>query len=152
MSPVSRRDGVLTHEVDGELVVYDQENDTAHRLNPVAAKVWQNCDGQRSVADLAELLGSDAAPDGAAVVKQALGELDRANLLEGGGAATLTRRTAMRRMAQVAGVVMVTSIVAPTPAAALSGGGNPGKAPKGPKGPTPGIPKGPPPNKGKKPK
>jgi hypothetical protein len=139
MSPVSRREGVLTHEVDGELVIYDQENDTAHRLSSVAATVWQNCDGRRSVDDLAQLLGGDEASDSAVVVQHALGELGRANLLgDGAGVATLTRRTAMRRMAQIAGAVMVTSIVAPTPAAALSGGASPGKKPaKPPKAPKP---------------
>jgi hypothetical protein len=153
MTPISRREGVLTHEVDGELVIYDQENDTAHRLSSMAAKVWQNCDGRRSVDDLAQLLGEDEATDSAAVVQHALGELGRANLLaDGAGVATLTRRTAMRRMAQVAGAVMVTSIVAPTPAAALSGGKGPGKrkvpkTPAPPMGPHPSVPQ--PPVKGK---
>lgn len=56
MIPKARTSQMLTQEVDGELVVYDQERHEAFSLNRTAALVWQHCDGETSVSQLAELL------------------------------------------------------------------------------------------------
>jgi hypothetical protein len=47
--PLARSSELLTEEVDGELLIYDEERDTATRLNRTAAVVWRSCDGQRSI-------------------------------------------------------------------------------------------------------
>ena len=54
--PKARRDGIITKEVDGELLVYDIAKDKAHCLNETAAAVWQLCDGQTNVGQISERL------------------------------------------------------------------------------------------------
>ena len=43
---ITRTEGVLTRELDGELVIYDPERDLAHALNPTAKLVWDLCGGR----------------------------------------------------------------------------------------------------------
>lgn len=51
-----RRDSVLSHEVSGEIVLYDQQKQTAVGLNLTAAAIWELCDGTNTVADIAATL------------------------------------------------------------------------------------------------
>ena len=132
MNPLSRSAGILFEEVDGEIVVYDQENDRAHRLNGTAARVWKLCDGRRSVPDLAAALAGDGGSRDEELVQLALDELAGARLLAepaSPGPDAVTRREAMQRLARVASVGLllpvVTSISAPTPADAQSHGSGP---------------------------
>jgi len=134
--PVARIEGLLTEEVDGELLVYDGERDVACRLNSTAALVWRSSDGERTVADLvavlSEELGEVADED---MVMVALDTLAEHGLIENGHepreatASRLSRRRFLRRVGVVgaAAVAMpvVHSIVVPTPAAAASGGYTP---------------------------
>jgi hypothetical protein len=119
---------MIVREVDGELVVYDTSRHVAHRLNAAAARVWEHCDGRTSATEIAQRVGSTSEPVDEATVHAALGALQEAELLDDHPvpAAPVTRRTAVRRMAEVAGsalVPLVISIAAPTPADALSFGG-----------------------------
>ena len=52
MTPVARHDNLLTQDVAGELVVYDQTRQRVHRLNQTAATIWRSCDGKTSIADM----------------------------------------------------------------------------------------------------
>jgi len=126
MQPTARKEHLLIQEVGNELVIYDQERHHAHRLNPTAALVWRHCDGQRTVADLAQLLDADTqAEKGEAAVWAALDSLEQVHLMEEATeSAKLTRRQMMRKMSMAGGLVaalpLVTSIAAPTPAMAAS--------------------------------
>ena len=68
--PQARRSGLIIQEVDSEILIYDQETDKAHCLNPTAAKVWNYCDGEttnwqgsgQSISDL-QNLPEDSIPD-----------------------------------------------------------------------------------------
>ena len=129
--PLARTDGVLTEDVDDEVITYDERTDVACRLNRTAALVWRKCDGKHTVEDLVRVLEADlgdiADED---LVLVSLDYLSEHRLLESG----YTRRDetssqlSRRRFIQGAGAVgvaaaalpMVQSIVAPTPAAALS--------------------------------
>ena len=55
--------GLVEHEVDDELVLYDPRTDGTHVLNGTAAVVWFLVDGHRTVAEveseLADLYGLD---------------------------------------------------------------------------------------------
>lgn len=55
--------GLIEHEVEEELVLYDPRTDGTHVLNGTAAVVWFLTDGKRTVADveseLADLYGLD---------------------------------------------------------------------------------------------
>lgn len=131
MYPTARQEGILAHEINEELVIYDQERHLAHRLNRTAALVWRHCDGRTPVAEIAQVLGAKAGPAEEELVHWALDELRGANLLfEATRPATMiSRRAAMQRIARVAGIALipvVTSIVAPTPADAQSGNGGRG--------------------------
>src|SRR5688500_2189312 len=73
MKPIARRENLLVEEIGGEVVVYDRESDRAHSLNQTAALVWRHADGERSVAELAALVGSEfGAPADVELVRMAL--------------------------------------------------------------------------------
>jgi hypothetical protein len=129
--PVGRREGLLERQVGDELVVYDTKESLACGLNATAATVWRLADGSRSVPELAESLrgqiGEVADED---LVMITLDRLQEQGLIADGYAprdvasARLDRRRFIRRAGVVgAGALalpVVQSIVAPTPAAALS--------------------------------
>ena len=52
---------VVTVEIDGDAVVYDELRETTHLLNPTGAIVWRLLDGETRLdelsADLAEVFG-----------------------------------------------------------------------------------------------
>jgi len=121
MIPQARTDALLTHEIDDETVVYDSERQTAHRLNSTTTRVWERLDGKRSVGEIAAEIECDEN-----LVKLAVDQLAEARLLENGSPLSVSRRTALRKVAKaaVAGMVLpaLASIPAPLPAAAQSSG------------------------------
>ena len=63
--PKARSEGIITKDIDGELLIYDRTCDRAHCLNGTAAAIWKLCDGRRSVAEIAaQLSGAGAGADG----------------------------------------------------------------------------------------
>ena len=82
-SPRARKENLIIKEVDGEVLVYDLKNDKAHCLNQTAARIWQYCDGSRSVAEIAELMSTPGnTPVADALVLLALDQLQKFALLE----------------------------------------------------------------------
>src|SRR5579859_4078502 len=77
--PLARSDELVVEELEGETLVYDDKNSRAHCLTGSAARVWQNCDGQHSVEELASNLDLDVYE-----VQRALSELDGIALLDVG--------------------------------------------------------------------
>lgn len=129
--PLARTSNMLTEELDDELLVYDESQQTASRLNRTAALVWRGADGQRTVTDLVELLhgelGELADED---LVMVTLDRLEEQGLIESGyvrrdpDVARMSRRRFIRRVGVVGSAALalpvVQGIVAPTPAAAAS--------------------------------
>jgi hypothetical protein len=121
--PKARQHDLLVEQVGDETIIYDGESQQAHSLNRSASIVWQNSDGEHSVPQLAELLGTKMGiqPDDT-IVEYALDKLSTANLLE---ESQVTRRDAVRRLtlagAAAIALPVVLSIVAPTEAMAASG-------------------------------
>lgn len=121
--PKARQKDLVVEELPDETLVYDLERDKAHCLNPTAAMVWNRCDGQTSVADMAALLEQELdLPADESLVWMALDRLGKARLLEEpvtlpGEAARYSRREIMRTLSRVAGLTLllpaVSSIVAP---------------------------------------
>ncbi len=118
MTPKARENNLLAHEVEDETVVYDKTRQQAHRLETVA-KVWSLLDGKRSVSEIAGELQVDES-----VVALAVDDLANAQLLESSEPLSVSRRTALRRVASAAAVgvllPVVTSISAPLAAQAQS--------------------------------
>jgi len=132
MKPRAKSDGLLTEQLEDELIVFDKEHDRGHCLNRTAALVWRNADGKRTIADLAALLRSELDPlADEDLVFHALDRLDSARLLaEPLGRSNVDMRTSRRNFVAKVGFVgvaslllpLVTSITAPAPAQAQSCG------------------------------
>jgi hypothetical protein len=127
MNPVARRHGLVTRELPGELLVYDEQSHQAHCLNATAALVFRGADGTRDLAALGALLGSGLEPwRREAGVREALAQLAAAGLVARGADEdaldSLSRRDALRRAGLGAALLLpaVASIVAPTPAEAAA--------------------------------
>ena len=118
---------MLVRPIGEQLAVYDQQRRRFHLLNRTASLVWRHCDGQRTMADLATIVGRElgvAADE--SLIWLALARLQRAHLLAERVApppalANLPRRQLLRMVAgAAAGALLPTimSVVSPTPAAA----------------------------------
>jgi Coenzyme PQQ synthesis protein D (PqqD) len=51
-----RRTDVNVRMIDGEVVVLDRQAGLIHQLNQTASYIWDRCDGQSTVAELADQL------------------------------------------------------------------------------------------------
>lgn len=126
--PEARTEGLIVEELDGELLVYDTERDKAHALNGVAALVWQQSDGHRTIERLADAIVTDVEDPTTqrAVVMLALRQLwDRKLLVTAPPSEEgVTRREVMRKAAWAGAVGLsipvVKSIIAPTAAQAAT--------------------------------
>lgn len=126
--PRARKSQLITKEVTGEMLVYDQNRDEAHCLNSTAARVWAHCDGVTTVAEMARLLTDEMqTPVAGEVVWLALEQLRKSRLLQEPFARPrqmqrMSRRALVRHLGVAAAVTvpLVTSIVAPKAAAAAS--------------------------------
>jgi hypothetical protein len=118
--PKAKTERLIVREIDGETLVYDRGRDAASCLSEFAARVWRECDGETSVAEIADALGEDER-----AVWLALHQLVKAHLLTEAIAfppdmsAAKSRREIGARLG-VGAAALVTSIVAPMPAQAAS--------------------------------
>lgn len=131
MKPVARTEGIITSELDGEMIVYVGNEKVARRLNRPAAIVWRHCDGSRTISDLRDVLAAElgevADED---VVLVALDTLLAHNLIDSGyekredTAMRMSRRRFIKRVGLVGGAAValpvVSSLVVPPAAAAAS--------------------------------
>lgn len=128
MKPRAKRDGLLSEQLEDELIVYDQESNRGHCLNRTAALVWRHADGDRTIADLVAILraGLDPVAD-EDLVWHAVDRLNAAQLLEEPQVrSTDEMRASRRRFISKVGLLgvatlllpVVTSVVSPSPAQA----------------------------------
>lgn len=57
--PKARQTKLLVQELPDEVLIYDMDLNEVHCLNGSAARVWTLCDGERTVAEIARLVGQD---------------------------------------------------------------------------------------------
>jgi hypothetical protein len=125
ITPQARTNGVVVEHLADEVLVYDLEGDRAHCLNLTAARVWEQCDGRRTIREIATEVVKGDQEAAEEVVWLAVEELSRAGLMEEkikrpskgiSRAGVVSRRELIKRIAIGAaiGVPVVTSIVAPT--------------------------------------
>ena len=120
--PKARTEALLVEQVGAETVVYDLDSKGVHCLSPLAAAVFEYCDGRTALARIAELaqqrLGEQVTEDDIAA---AVAQLDERSLLdtpplilrEGISRRELAKKSA-KYGAAAASVPLIASIVAPT--------------------------------------
>jgi pyrroloquinoline quinone biosynthesis protein D len=80
-----RRADVVLQDVGGEAILIDPHTDEAHVLNGSAARLWQLCDGERTIDELAAEFGAVydlSAADVIDDVREVIGELVKLKLIE----------------------------------------------------------------------
>ncbi|MGI9035503.1 MAG: PqqD family protein [Pyrinomonadaceae bacterium] len=128
IKPVSRKSDIVVQDFGNEILIYDLKENKAFSLNKTSAMIWQFCDGQKTVSDIARnmsgKLDSTVTED---FVWLALEQLKRDKLLENGSEIPsdfggLSRREAIRKVgfATLVALPLVSSLVAPTSAHAQS--------------------------------
>ncbi|MEM7353255.1 MAG: von Willebrand factor type A domain-containing protein, partial [Acidobacteriota bacterium] len=120
--PIARRD-LIVNRLPDEALVYDPATRTAHRLPRIVALVFHHADGETPVASVVEQLLVEAGNETAAhdMLRAALEQLAAKGLLEAETHAGSTRRAFLSRGGQIAAALpVISSIVAPGPAAAVS--------------------------------
>lgn len=129
-TPKQRNQSVKIQKIGSELLVYDQKVHKAHCLTGVALTVWNLCDGEHSVdqiaAHIAQSLGNFPNED---EVWQILTEFSEAELLkvsvqtyEAQNASIKSRRRAIAKMGLATATPFFLSISVPPPAFAASSG------------------------------
>src|SRR5580692_1693465 len=92
-------DRITIREIEAEVLIYDERTHRAWCLNPSSACIWQLCEGQNSVGEIAALAAKEL---GSAVndelVLLTLEELQEKGLLEGGMVEALPRVASRREM------------------------------------------------------
>jgi len=89
MSGPSRAEGaypkrspkVLWREVEGDVIVFHEEDGRAFALNASAGRVWKMCDGASSVRDIVARAGSPV-DGGSATAAKLIGELSSHGFIE----------------------------------------------------------------------
>lgn len=54
-----RQQGVVARNVGGEMVLVDMQSGMYHGLNAVGVIIWEQLDGERSLADISAALAAD---------------------------------------------------------------------------------------------
>lgn len=128
--PKARSAGIITRDVDGELLIYDRTRDRAHCLNETATAVWKRCDGHTSVLELAQSVSeSMGTPVREIIIQLALKQLSANHLLveryeTPSRRPDFSRRALVRRLGvSVTLLPLITSLNVPTVLAAVSCGG-----------------------------
>jgi hypothetical protein len=120
--PKARTEHLVTRDMPDEVLIYDLKSHKAHCLNHTAATVWQYCDGQTSVPEIAARLrdNHDAVAD-ESLVWLAVKQLGKADLLQERIAlpapnGRLGRRAALRNLGLgvALAVPVVMTVIAPT--------------------------------------
>ena len=119
----ARSTRVVSEAVGEEVVVYDLDTDEAHLLSPNVAKIWRAADGSRNIDQLASVVTADGPEQALSIVWGGLEQLQEKRLLEGvvlfPASAGMSRRAMLKRIGIAAvAIPVITTIVAPTPAAA----------------------------------
>ena len=130
VGPIARKTELTVENLPSETVVYDHQSHCVHCLNQSTSLIWQQCDGQTTIEDMAARLSEAGLPPDLEIVKRALKHLNRAHLLTDQPAFVVSdlpsRRNLISRLglaAGAAGILLPTikSKAAPSAAQAKSG-------------------------------
>ena len=73
---------VLWREVEGDVILFHEDDGRAFALNESAGRVWKMCDGASSVEGIAARAGSPVDGGNSAVVAKLIGELSSHGFIE----------------------------------------------------------------------
>lgn len=125
--PKARLENIVVQETETELLIYDLISNKALCLNETSRIVWQACDGKMTFDDFRKKTNLKFSDE---LIWLALDQLKLDDLLDKSVEIEskfngLTRREALRKVgfATMIALPMVSSIIAPTPVSAQSGGG-----------------------------
>lgn len=126
--PRSRKDNLVIQEMDGEVLIYDLNDNRAFCLNETSALIWQACDGKKSTAEIGEwVAGKLNSPINEDFIWLALNQLKREDLIENEVTVPielegLSRRQIIKKIgiSSMLALPIVTSLVAPRAANAQS--------------------------------
>ena len=127
--PLARTSDIIVQKLEDETLFYDLKVNKAFCLNETAILVWDSCNGQRTIAEIAKRLekklGKTVNED---VVLFAIKQLSEDGLLndyEGLAEqfSSFSRREAIRKIAFASAIAipLITSVVAPSAVSAQSG-------------------------------
>ena len=130
--PLSRKEDIVVQELDGEVLIYDLRANKAFCLNETSALIWQACDGDKDVPQLADFVANrlnlKANED---LVWLALDQLKKEKLIDNmpaadGRFAGMSRREVIKKVAvgSMIAIPIVSGLVAPPAYAAGSVCGN----------------------------
>jgi hypothetical protein len=130
LHPQAKTNGLVIQELSDEVLVYDLAKNKAYDLNLTSALVWQNCDGNKSVTEIAQTMEkklNQKVPD--ELVWLTLEKLKKEGLVSYEKEhfkqfTSVNRRELLKRASFVSLVALpvVVSLVAPIPLHAQSGG------------------------------
>lgn len=120
-NPESRKQNIVVQQLEDEVLVYDLLKNKAFCLNKTSAVIWQSCNGERTIEEIAEVSGTTL---NAAVTSEmvwlALEQFKKDNLLEENtGEMSLfngmSRREVIRKVSagSLIALPIVSSLVAP---------------------------------------
>lgn len=137
--PKTRDLNIVVQELEKEILIYDLRINKACCLNETSALIWKSCDGRKSVSEISRLISEKiklTVPED--LVWLAIDNFKKENLLENGweletGFSSLSRREVIRKIgfATMIALPFVSSVIAPTGAAAASGCVGTGTLPNG---------------------
>ena len=74
---LTRRTGVQSRLVEGELIILDRDRDLIHQLNKTATFIWEHCDGKQSAAEIANAVCENFEVDESTAIKEVIEMLER---------------------------------------------------------------------------
>jgi len=127
--PLARTSDIIVQKLDHETLFYDLKVNKAFCLNETAILVWNSCNGQRTITEIAKRIekkrGKKVNED---VVLFAVKQLSEDNLLTNYESlanqfAGFSRRDAIRKIAFASAIAipLITSVIAPSAVSAQSG-------------------------------
>jgi len=129
MHPKAKESDIVIQKLENEVLVYNLKTNKAFCLNQTSAAVWQRCNGENSVSEIASRMRRefDSSVD-EDLVLLSLEQLGKDGLLEGTGSRSfamnaVSRRDLIRKVgaASLVALPLVSSLIAPKSISAQSG-------------------------------
>ncbi len=128
MKPKARQENIVVQETKGETLIYDLQTNQAFLLNSTSAFVWNQCDGQKDIRQIAAVLArKHQQPINEEIVWLAIEELEKNNLItkrlkSANPLGKLSRREVVKKVGLTTMIALpvISTLVAPIAANAAS--------------------------------